>query len=461
MKFKKYLPLAIASLVMVACNNEEIPTNGIDGENGGNTWAAFSIQLPKTTGTRAADATNATAAETEVKTVALYIEQNGHLNGKVYNLSDFSSDAANDQNVYKAKIAVQAEEGSAKVWVVVNPTTAMHQQIMASPANEAFHTAFTTTVTKLAGGYSYATETDVTNSGFVMANKETKNVTLVAVKTENEAVNNGNADDNKNHFVINVERAVAKVAVINKKATLAELNSLPEQGDFSDIKYYVSQVNTETFMARKTDATAQREGANIITPGNDHDGTGTVFGTKIMDGNPLPINGLTVSGSALNSIYVLENSMLNPFEQNATHAVIVATWTPKTLYQADGNTPFTSYTTGDNFWFYNSRYYGEEPAECAAGSGHADAGKGDTYKWTKGKCYYRVYLYDKYTGDAKFHDVVRNTIYNVNIASIKAPGSNSDVPPVGPTPIPEDVWVTANVDILPWSSASMDDVDLH
>ena len=180
-----------------------------------------------------------------------------------------------------------------------------------------------------------------------------------------------------------------------------------------------------------------------------------------MDGNPLPINGLTVSGSALNSIYVLENSMLNPFEQNATHAVIVATWTPKTLYQADGNTPFTSYTTGDNFWFYNSRYYGEEPAECAAGSGHADAGKGDTYKWTKGKCYYRVYLYDKYTGDAKFHDVVRNTIYNVNIASIKAPGSNSDVPPVGPTPIPEDVWVTANVDILPWSSASMDDVDLH
>ena len=91
------------------------------------------------------------------------------------------------------------------------------------------------------------------------------------------------------------------------------------------------------------------------------------------------------------------------------------------------------------------------------------AGTGDTYKWTKGKCYYRVYLYDKYGAD-KFYDVVRNTIYNVNIASIKAPGSNTPNPPTpdpDPDPIEEDVWVTANVDILPWSSANMDDVDLH
>ena len=459
MKVKNLFAIALAGLTFAACNNEEIPTNGIDGENGGNTWAAFSIQLPKTTGTRAADATNATVAETEVKTVALYIEQNGHLvTSGIKNLSDFSADVTNAENVYKAKIAIKAKSGEAKVWVVVNPTSAMHTSIMGLPANEAFHTAFAAAVTDMAGGYSYATETGA-NAGFVMANKETKAVTLAIVKTEKEAVDGG---EGQNHFTINVERAVAKVAVISKKADLKDLNSLPEQGDFSDIKYYVSQANTQTLMARKTDATAQPEGANIITPGNDHDGTGAVFGTKVLDGNPLPINASDVSGKALNSIYVLENSMLNPFQQNATHAVIVATWTPKTLYQADGKTTFTGYATGNDFWFYNSRYYGEEPAECAAGSGSADAGKGNDYKWTAGKCYYRVYLYDKYTGDEEFYDVVRNTIYNVNIASIKAPGSNTDVPPTpGPDPIEKDVWVTANVDIQPWSSASMDDVDLH
>lgn len=447
--------MMFAATAFVACNNDEMPTEGIDGGKGEDTWAAFSIQLPKTVGTRAADATNATVAETEVKTVALYIEQNGHLlTSGIKQLSDFATAAAD--NVYKAKIAIQAETGSANVWVAVNPTADMHTRIMGLPANEAFHTAFAATVTDMAGGYSYATQTGVTNTGFVMANKATKEVTLVDVKTEADAVNGGVAADDKNHFIINVERAVAKVAVISKEADLTKLNSLPEQGTFSDIQYYVAQVNDKTLMARKTDKVVQTKGAGIITPGNDHDGTGTIFGTEVLKATPLDINASTVAGKDLNSIYVLENSMLSPFQQNATHAVIVATWTPKTLYQADGTTKFTTYTKGDDFWFYNSRYYGEVPTELAT------AGTGDTYKWTAGKCYYRVYLYDKYGAD-KFYDVVRNTIYNVNIASIKAPGSNSPVPPIDPgkDPIPEDVWVTANVDILPWTSAAMDDVDLH
>lgn len=447
--------MMFAATAFVACNNDEMPTEGINGGKGEDTWAAFSIQLPKTVGTRAADATNATEKETAVKTVALYIEQNGHLlTSGIKTIGDFATSAVD--NVYKAKIAIKAETGSANVWVAVNPTADMHTRIMGLPANEAFHTAFDATVADMAGGYSYATETS-DNTGFVMANKATKNVILGKVETETDAVNGGDVSDAKNHFLIEVERAVAKVAVISKEATLDDLNKLPEQGTFSDIRYYVAQVNTKTFMARKTDAVAQPEGANIITPGNDHDGDSKnhgFFGTKVLDAKALAINESTVTGKALNSIYVLENSMLTPLEQNATHAVIVATWTPKKLYKADGKTEFTGYTTGGNFWFYNSRYYGEEPTELAA------AGTGDTYKWSEGKCYYRVYLYDKYTG-GKFHDVVRNTIYNVNISSIKAPGSNTDLPPVGPTPIPEDVWVTANVDILPWTSAAMDDVDLH
>lgn len=451
--------MMFAATAFVACNNDEMPTEGIDGGNGEDTWAAFSIQLPKTVGTRAADATNATNAETEVKTIALYIEQNGHLlTSGIKTIGDFATSAGD--NVYKANIAIKAETGSANVWVAVNPTADMHTRIMGLPANEAFHTAFNATVADMAGGHSYATD-GVTNTGFVMANKATKNVTLNKVEKEADAVNGGNISDDNNHFLIEVERAVAKVAVISKEATLASLNKLPEQGDFSDIRYYVAQVNEETFMARKTDAVKQPKGANIITPGNDHDGDGNgFFGTKVLNTTPLAINESTVTENALNSIYVLENSMLNPLEQNATHAVIVATWTPKKLYKADGVTEFTSYTTGGDFWFYNSRYYGELPAECVTGSDHADAGKGDTYKWSEGKCYYRVYLYDKYAGD-KFYDVVRNTVYNVNISSIKAPGSNTAVPPVGPTPIPEDVWVTANVDVLPWTSAAMDDVDLH
>ncbi len=465
MKVKNLFAIVLASITLFACSNDDEP-NGGQVVSGKDTWAAFSIKLPKTlTRSTNDDGSNATAEETKVETVAIYIEQaDGHMTTSdkgIINLADYSSGSTN--NVYTAKMAIKAKTGNAKVWVVVNPTVAMHDRIMGFPANAAFHTAFPATAPDMAGGYIYATETGVTNAGFVMTNKETKEVTLVDVKTEDEAVNGGVPDDAKNHFTIEVERAVAKVAVISKKANLNDLNSLPQQGTFTDIKYYAAQINNNMLMARKTDATVQPGGANIVTPGNDDDGT-NVFGISTLDlnGDPLDINPVGTAANKLNSIYLLENSMLDPQQRNATHVVVEAIWTPKTLYKADGITEFAAgeYTTGDDFWFYNSKYYGELPKELVVGSGDPNAGKGNDYKWTGGKCYYFVYLYDKYgAGDDVFYDVVRNTVYNVNLSSIKAPGVNVPTPPVGP--IQQPAYVTATVEIAPWTLAAMDDVDLQ
>lgn len=458
MKVKNLFAIALASITLFACNNDDEP-NGGQVVSGKDTWAAFSIKLPKTVSRSTNDdGSNATTAETEVKKVALYIEQaDGHMIGEMKDLADYSSGSTN--NVYKAKIAIKAKTGSAKIWVVVNPTQAMHDRIMGFPANVAFHTAFAATVPDMAGGYTYATETVLNSTGFVMANKETKKVTLVDVKTEAEAVNGGIPADNKNHFEIAVERAVAKVAVISKEATLDDLNSLPQQGVFTDIKYYAAQINENMLMARKTDATAQPGGANIVTPGNENDGT-NVFGTSVLKTTPLAINPVGTAAKDLKSIYLLENSMRDPQQRNATHVVVEAVWTPKTLYKADGITEDAGYTTGDHFWFYNSKYYSELPQELVVGSGDVNAGKGDDYKWTGGKCYYFVYLYDKYgAGNDRFYDVVRNTVYNVSISSIKAPGENVPTPPVGP--IQQEAYVTANVEIAPWTLATMDNVDLQ
>lgn len=457
MKVKNLFAIALASIALFACSNDDEPTGGQD-VSGKDTWAAFSIQLPKTV-TRSVDddGTNATTDETEVKCVAIYVKQsNGHMatSGIKY-LSDYSDDT--NGPTYKAKIAIPVKTGEADVWAVVNPSQSMHDLIMGFPANEAFHTAFSATVEDMAGGLSYANQTGITSSGFVMTNYATKHVTLTQVNTEKEAVNSSIPNDAKNHFTIQVERAVAKVAVISTQANVADLNGIPQQGDFTKIKYYAAQVNKDMYMARWVDATEQSGGANIVTPGNDSDGT-TVFGTNVLKATPLDINPLGTEKKDLKSIYLLENSMKNPLQTNATHVVIEAVWTPKTLYMADGTTKATGYATGDDFWFYNSKYYKELPQELVAGSGNPEAGKGDDYKWTGGKCYYWVYLYDKYT-TTKFYDVVRNTVYNVNISSIKAPGSNVPTPPPGP--ISEQTYVTATVNIAPWTLADMDNVDLQ
>lgn len=448
--------MMFAVTVLAACSNDEQPAGGMDEGNGEDTWAAFSIQLPKTTASRsgADDGRNDTEVETKVKNVALYVEQNGHLyTSGVLSITDFA-DFDGAGSVFNAKIAIKAQAGEANVWAVVNPTDKMHTRIMELPANEAFHTAFEPLSYEMSGGYLH-TQVQEPNGGFVMANKKTEGVTLKAgVNTEDEAVNGSKPDPEKNHFEIEVERAVAKVAVTSLEENLDDLNALKEQGDFSDIRFYVAQINKETFMARKTDRDIQSNGAGIITPGNDHEGKGD-FGTDVEIKDALLINTPSTSMKDLNSFYMLENSMLKPLEQNATHAVIVATWTPKKLYAADGKTEFTGYSTGDDFWFYDSKYYGELPQELE----NEDITVQDKYKWSEGKCYYRVYLYDKYN-DRKCYEVVRNTLYNVNINSIKAPGENNPDVPVGPTPIPEDVWVTATIEILDWTMAQMDDVDL-
>lgn len=459
MNIRKFLVFALTGLTLAACSNDDVVDNGtpVTGEE---TWAAFTIQLPKTTETRAADP-NATTAETVVKKVAVYVmDAAGFIaTSGVVDVADYGTVDGATNTIKATKVAVKTSAGEKKIWVVLNPTDAMHTQITGTVGLGGMQTAMTTAVTGMTGGYQYATETVADAKGFVMANKEILTKTLAANISLADALNSGNTDDAKNHFSVSVERAVAKVAAVAKAGGIE--NKLPLIGTFSDYKYYVRQVNPATYIARWTDKTKQPGGYNILTPGNDDDGTNIPWGNTAMAGNDaLDINSNGTANNALNGIYVLENSMLDPMQQNATYMVIQTKWTPKKVYQADGVTEGTLNADGD-FWFKDKKYYMEAPAGLSAV-------EADKVKWAKGICYYRTYLYDKYTnnmpaaGGARYYDVVRNTCYNVTINSTMAPGSNTDTPPgPGPDPIEEDTWVSVNVDILPWTFSKMDPVDLQ
>lgn len=458
MNLRKFLTISFAGLTLAACSNDEAVDNGapVTGEE---TWAAFTIQLPKTITTRAVDA-NATTAETAVNKVAVYImDANGFISTSgIKNVNDYGTVSGTDNTIKSTKVAVKTSAGEKKIWVVLNPTDAMHSQITSTVGLGGMQTAMTTAVSGMTGGYQYATETVATPQGFVMASKDILTKTLVANISHDDAINGGVAADNKNHFTISVERAVAKVAAVAKDGGIE--NKLPAIGSFSDYKYYVRQVNPQTYIARWTDATKQPAGYNIVTPDNNDAGTTIPWGSNAMESAPLTVNTFGTANNALNGIYVLENSMLDPMQQNATYLLIQAKWAPNTVYQADGTTPGTLASTGD-FWFYNQKYYMEAPAGLTTD-------EANNVKWSGGICYYRTYLYDKYTNSqpaadgTKFYDVVRNTCYNVTVNSILAPGSNKPTPPSpGPDPIEEDTHVSVSVDILPWTFANMDAVDLQ
>lgn len=458
MKIKSFLALAITGVMLFAScsNNDEIPDQSTG--NDGDTWAAFNIKLPKTMETRAADP-NASAAETTVNSVAVYLfDANEHLTTSgIKTIEEYGTVNSTD-NTISTKIALRTKSGEAKIWVVLNPTTDIHNRIMddISKGNLPFQTAFNAVVSGVTGGISNTTET--TSTGFVMVNKAIATKTLASGIT-NEAAISGK-DEAANHFTINVERAVAKVSVISNKT---DLNTLPELGSFSDIKYSVYQVNPQMYLARYTNKAIQSDGYNIVTPNNDFNGNvgspATYWGNKVMDSAPLAVNASGTSKKDLNGIYILENSMLTPVQQNATYVLVQAVWTPKVVYQANGTTVGTP--TSTDFWYSATtrKYYMEDPT---------DPNATDAKKWSNGICYYRVYLYDKYTDNApdadgtRFYDVVRNTCYDVALNSMHAPGENVPTPVApGPTPIEEPTYLSVDVNIAAWTFANMDDQDLQ
>lgn len=460
MKIRSFLALAITGVMLFAScsNNDEIPDQSTG--NDGDTWAAFNIKLPKTMETRAADP-NASAAETAVNSVAVYLfDANEHLTTSgIKTMAEYGTVNSTD-NTISTKIALRTKSGEAKIWVVLNPTAAIHSRIMddISKGNLPFQTAFAAAVADVAGGINNTTATGGT--GFVMVNKKLVTKTLASGITKKAATSG--TTESANHFTIDVERAVAKVSVISNKA---DLNTLPELGSFSDIKYSVCQVNPQMYLARYTDKTIQSGGYNIVTPNNSFNGNvgspATYWGNKVMDTAPLAVNASGTAQKDLNGIYILENSMITPVQQNATYVLVQAVWTPKVVYQADGSATGTLAASKD-FWYSATtrKYYMEDPTDSQAS---------DAKKWENGICYYRVYLYDKYdTGNkpdadgTRFYDVVRNTCYNVTLNSMHAPGENVPTPAApGPDPIEEPTYLSVDVNIAKWTFANMDDQDLQ
>ncbi len=457
-KVKSYLTIAFTGMMLfTSCNNnDEIPDQG--AENEGDTWAAFNIKLPKTMTTRAADS-NATMAETTVNSVAVYLfDANDHpTTSGIKTMAEYGTVNSAD-NTISTKIALRTKSGETKIWVVLNPTTAIHNRIMddISKGNLSFRTAFTAAVADVSGGISHTGEI---GTGFVMVNKKLVTKTLASGITEKAATSG--ITESANHFTIDVERAVAKVSVVSNKS---DLNTLPELGSFSDIKYSVYQVTPQMYLARYTNNTIQSGGYNIVTPDNSFDGnigqTPTYWGNKVMDAAPLTVNTSGTAKKDLNGIYILENSMLTPVQQNATYVLVQAIWTPKVVYQANGSTTGTLADSKD-FWYSATtrKYYMETPT---------DPNASDAKKWSNGICYYRVYLYDKYTDNkpdadgTRFYDVVRNTCYEVTLNSMHAPGENVPTPVApGPTPIEEPTYLSVDVNIAAWTFANMDDQDLQ
>ena len=182
-------------ITFFGCDNNNDPDGQEPGEE--KAWVSFSISLPKTLETKAAD-TNAAAVETTVNTVDVWLQNAGtHTSYTKIASLDKNAFTNSTDNTYTAQavlVSGTAGDQTRNIFVAIN-APASYDPNVAFSSDEIYTMADLDDIKRL-----YST---TANEGFVMFNAEEVKATLCA--TEDQANQSGN------HTVVKVERVVGKV----------------------------------------------------------------------------------------------------------------------------------------------------------------------------------------------------------------------------------------------------------
>lgn len=465
MKFKNYLPLAIASLAMVACNNEDEIVNGPD-QNGPKAYAAVSITLPAGTETRAIEDSkgdgNALATERGITNVTLYVDGNNPI---TIDASEFTWNGG--VGTATAAYEVTGVKDTQKdAYVVINQVQPTGVPMQWQYFGDVNPLVYNNIISKLTA-----------DNMFTMFSKEVKKVTLK--ETPADAITEAAA--------ITVQRAAAKVLVKDGNGYFAgDVAVTNGQGKIvnGSLKWYIGNSNRSLYCTPQ----ANNEDPNFTFSNKawdefnkDYEQLSDVTGAwrTLDDGGKAPTKLISIAAdnAAATSplvLYCNENTNDKYTVSNTTYVLLQAQFVPAKLMNANigGTTTLPTVPaegdliSGDDTSVKGKTFYVHKTTGFYFSKAGVDSYKAnlsgtddDFYIYEDAMCYYRINLKDT---DGNL-GVLRNHYYTMAIGEISGLGSWTDpTNPVNPnipdpsTPAePEKAQVAVKITVEAWNMESM------
>jgi hypothetical protein len=287
-----------------------------------------------------------------------------------------------------------------------------------------------------------------------------------------QSMNGRGPDDN--HFEVTLQRPVAKVTVTTAQTSPIQVSS--GKGHLQDLEYSIHNVNRSLYLFQRVNSLGAVSPNNQFQPQHIEDDCFFPYFYRGYD-----FTALQPASSPAAPVYVTENVQI--YHGATTYAAVKAVYVPKLddivadfsynilsemfenithpvqyipgtdfyqLYDLDNNSyyPFpSSMLFIDRVKAYKAAYcikYGSE-----SGFDMNDVDDLDQYVWkyTGGKCYYRIDFRDPFS---RKRDIVRNHHYRLTISSFTELGDN-DLPKAEPGGTDEQpTYITASVTVLPW-----------
>lgn len=375
---KNLFGMAVMATALVACSsNDDLASNGHEGNQTGEAYASFRINLPTTTGTRADDPTpgspsfeHGTAAEYEVKNGTILIFDantdkfvtSAEL-GTMNPWTDVKTNGVTTSAIATVKLENVTVGGNYKALVLLNNNSKTTPKVTL-PTTADTYTSWSKDASKVDA------EKYVSTDGFFMANApryiDATSEPTTLVKVNNICASREEAQA-KAATTVYVERGLAKVTMQNYKTGGYEIaDGTTYAGDkvvITDWKLDVT--NKSTFPVHQTGG-LKTAWDQIWGEGRFFDNTSSSFKRVYWGEDPnysdLDLQDLTACKNAFNMIknsevkgetgtdhpqYCLENTfdLANMMQGQTTRVVFKAVYTPKALV---GKTEKTFYKIGNN-----------------------------------------------------------------------------------------------------------------
>lgn len=427
-------------------DNESANTNSVDA--GEPTYLGLSFTFPKgDIGTKAVTGDdNASLLETALNTVDVYIFNSNTgimVNHKALTVSDFTLQppGASNADVWKANADIGTTTGEKTVFVGVNLPTTFAQGLKGTTLANFNDNVHSMTMAQL-----------VTAQGIAMFSA--KGVTSL-LKPQGDPLYNTN-----NTMKISVKRLVAKVTV-EKSATM----EVKGPGKIDDLRFAINNINTKFYLVPKADGSDPNYQPGSYVPADFYNAINTPG--AIGDGYINVNEANSGTGKDLKGLYATENTSVNHWKEEITRATVRATFVPNKITQKNGS-EFVEVTNPNStpvtFWtvmLQNGYKYYFTDENVANDFKGANAGSIKSAEYTKGYCYYDMFLnkqgnFNGTNVSSKRWDVFRNDYYRCRITSIFGPGRPT-LPPLDPKTPPEtETDIKYEIDILFWNLVTDD-----
>lgn len=448
----------MATLVLTACSNEELPTEN-PGSNNGNTevvegvstYARFSFKMDGVKHTRA------TADEEKgVKNIHVYVFANG-----VFETSTAPTGAvsSNTVGVFHSEV-MKLTSGQKTILIVANkgndwyptPTAgttlaAFQNQLMelyTIPGRLAHGEA---AIARVGEGYKNLQGTDdPATNGFLMSNLLSKSsFTLRPGISQADAEKNNYGDDDPadfNHFEISLYRTTAKLqttytdadALVYKAVQGNDLSKKVTVGTLTEPKFTVRNLPKQVYLFQHGNTDSP-----LLTPlysSTNIDSKWTNF--KVFDEVNAPDLEVVAQATTPNSIYIPENANATPVIGNTSYVLVKGKFEPNkefviTDVDKDGNYVYGFKGSADEIAIFTyAPAWGSEiysvPASVVGDDLRLEHGKNTTLKTYLVKTGLKEYigkdattpLFDPNTGKNTYYSIVigpKDGIYNTCIIS--------------------------------------------